>query len=137
VLITQKTKYAIRAVFELARRQEEGPTKIAEIAEAQKIPVRFLEVILNQLKHGGLVTAKRGFYGGFTLKKPPDRITVAEIIQCMESKHSLHCVSCISKDDCDLKGDCAFLPMWDKAQRAMLGVFERTTIQNLLDGDAE
>lgn len=137
MLITQKTKYAIRAAFELARRREEGPTKIAEIAEAQKIPIRFLEVILNQMKHCGLVTAKRGFYGGYTLKRPADQITVVEIMQCIESKQSLHCVSCISKDDCDLKGDCAFLPMWDKAQRAMLAVFERTTIQNLLDGDVE
>lgn len=137
VLITQKTKYAIRAVFELARRREEGPTKIADIAEVQKIPVRFLEVILNQLKHAGLVNAKRGFHGGYTLKRSPDQITVSEIMHCIESKKSLHRVSCISKDDCDLRGDCAFLPMWDKAQRAMLEVFERTTVQNLLDGDVE
>lgn len=135
MLITQKTKYAIRAVFELAKRQDHGPTKIAEIAETQKIPVRFLEIILNQLKHCGLVTAKRGFHGGYTLHRSPDQITVAEIMQCVESKQSLQSVSCISRDDCDLKGDCAFLPMWDKAQRAMLDVFDRTTIQNLLDGD--
>jgi Rrf2 family protein len=135
MLITQKNKYAIRAVFELAKRRENGPIKIAEIAEAQKIPPRFLEVILNQLKHSGIVESKRGFQGGYVLKRPPDRISVGDILRRVESAEALHCVSCISRDDCDFKGDCAFLPMWTKAQKAMLDVFDHTTIQNLLDGN--
>ena len=56
MLVTQKNRYALRAIFELAKRLNEGPVKIAEIAEAQAIPPRFLEVILNQLKKAGFVT---------------------------------------------------------------------------------
>lgn len=60
----KKGQYALRAVYELAKRQGQGPTKISAIAEAQAIPHRFLEVILHQLKGSGLVASKRGFYGG-------------------------------------------------------------------------
>ena len=135
MLITQKNRYAIRAVFELAKRQNQGHIKIAEIADAQKIPARFLEIILVQLKRSGLVASKRGYYGGYTLKKSPDRISVGDILRCMEKDDSHYCVSCIAKDNCALKGDCAFMPMWDKAQKAMLDVFNQTTIQNLLDDE--
>lgn len=135
MLITQKNQYAIRAVFELAKRQNQGSIKIAKIADAQKIPARFLEVILVQLKRSGIVESKRGFYGGYTLKKSPDEISVGDVLRYMEKNDSLFCVSCIAKDNCSLKGDCAFLPMWTKAQKAMLDVFNQTTIQNLLDDE--
>ena len=133
MLITQKNKYAIRAVYELALRRNQGPVKIADIAKAQKIPARFLEVILNQLKQSGIVDSKRGFQGGYLLGRSPDQITVGDILRHVESPEALHCVSCISRDDCGFKGDCAFLPMWTRAQRAMVDVFDKTTIQNLLD----
>jgi Rrf2 family protein len=134
MLISKKIKYAIRAVFEIAKRQQDGPVKAAEIADAQKIPVRFLEVILNRLKHCGIVNAKRGYQGGYTLARSPENISVGDILRQMESDQSrLHCVSCLSKNDCELIGDCAFLPMWEKAQKSMLSVFDQTSIQNLID----
>ena len=135
MLITQKNQYAIRAVYELARRRNQGPIKGAEIAAVQKIPPRFLEVIMVQLKRGGIVAAKRGHKGGYRLTKSPDNISVGDILRRMEKLESFHCVSCIVKNDCDLKGDCAFLPMWAKAHNAMLDVFDNTTIQNLIDED--
>ena len=133
MLITQRNQYAIRAVFELAKRRDQGLTKIADIAAAQKIPVRFLEVILVQLKRSGIVASKRGCYGGYSLKRAPDKLTVGDILRYMETDSPLHCISCIDKDDCELKGSCAFLPMWNEAQRAKLDVHDRTTIQKLLD----
>ena len=66
MLITQKHKYALRAIFELAKHRN-GHTKLADIADAQAIPLRFLEVIMAQLKRKGLVVSKRGFYGGYAL----------------------------------------------------------------------
>jgi Rrf2 family protein len=133
MLITQKNQYAIRAIYELARRHNQGPIKGAEIAAVQKIPPRFLEVIMVQLKRSGFVASKRGYHGGYVLMRPPNNISVGDILRNMETVESLHCVSCIAKDDCDLKGDCSFLPMWTKAHKAMLDVFDNTTIQNLLD----
>ena len=63
----KKNQYALRAIFELAKHRGQGPKKISEIAEIQAIPLRFLEVILSQLKGSGLVESKRGFYGGYFL----------------------------------------------------------------------
>ena len=135
MLINQKNQYALRAVFELAKRRNQGPIKIAQIAAAQKIPPRFLEVILVKLKRSGLVASKRGYQGGYFLIKPPEDISVGQILRLMETPDALDCVSCISKDDCDFKGDCAFIAMWTKAQGAMVKVFDQTSIQNLLDDE--
>ena len=134
MITTQKNQYAIRAVFELAKRRNQGPIKINEIAQAQKIPTRFLEIILNQLKHGGLLESKRGFYGGYTLIRSPDEITVGEILRLMaKSSESLYRITGITKDDNQIEASGVFLSMWTEAHRAMIDVLDNTTIQNLLD----
>ncbi len=134
MLFTQKNQYAIRAVFELAKRRDQGPIKINEIAQAQKIPTRFLEIILNQMKHGGLLESKRGFYGGYTLIRSPDEITVGEILRLMDkSSETLYRITGMVRDDQRFEGSGIFLSMWTKAHRAMIDVLDNTTIQNLLD----
>ncbi len=134
MIITQKNQYAIRALFELAKRRNQGPIKINEIAQAQKIPTRFLEIILNQLKHGGLLESKRGFYGGYTLIRSPDEITVGEILRIMdESSESLYRITGMVRDDQRFEGSGIFLSMWAEAHKAMIDVLDNTTIQNLLD----
>ena len=134
MIITQKNQYAIRAVFELAKRRDQGPIKINEIAQAQKIPTRFLEIILNQLKRGGLLESKRGFYGGYTLIRSPEEITVGEILRMMDqSSESLYRMTGMVRDEQRFEGSGIFLSMWTKAHKAMLDVLNNTTIQNLLD----
>lgn len=136
MLITQKHKYALRAVFELAKRQQDGQTKLAEIAQAQAIPLRFLEVIMAQLKGSGLVASKRGCYGGYALCKSPDRITVGAIFRFIDNRHSQdRCEACIARDGCPLDDNCAFMPMWDRVCRAIYDVYDQTTIQDLLDNE--
>lgn len=134
MLITQKKQYALRAIYELAKVRDKGPIKSAQIAEAQAIPQRFLEIILNQLKHAGLVTAKRGYYGGFQLKRDPSDITVEDIFKSLDDiDEAAVCVSCISKTDCPFYGACAFLPVWTQMQEAIEEICTTTTIQSLLD----
>jgi Rrf2 family transcriptional regulator, cysteine metabolism repressor len=134
MLITQKMQYALRAIYELARRYDQGPLKTAQIAETQAIPVRFLEVILNHLKRADLVAAKRGYYGGYQLTRPPGQITVEDIFQGIgETSEPITCVSCASQCNCPFYGDCAFMPLWDELQRAIEAICKRTTIQMLLD----
>ena len=136
MLITQKKQYALRAIYELAKRRESGPVKSAQIADAQAIPKRFLEIILNRLKHAGLVTSKRGYCGGFELKRPPQDITVKDVLMSMEDiDGATVCVSCISKADCKLYGSCAFLQVWQKMQKAFDHICHTTTIEALLDDD--
>jgi len=109
-MITQKTQYALRAIFELARHYGEGPLKISEISSEQAIPLRFLEVILNKLKKGGFVRGKRGFEWGYFLIRPPEEIRPIDIIRQMdETIGPVHCLSLTSPKPCPLKGQlCVF-----------------------------
>ncbi len=134
MFITQKKRYAVRAIYELAKWQGQGPIKAAQVSEAQAIPQRFLEIILNRLKHAGMVTAKRGYHGGFELNRPPDAITVGDIFQALEDEdETTICASCISDVECPYYGACAFLPVWEKMQNAIDTVCHTTTIQHMLE----
>lgn len=136
--ISQKCQYALRAIFELAKHGGTGPVKVAQIAAAQAIPARFLEVILNQLKRGGYVDAWRGAAGGYALAGPPGDLAVGEIIRFIEGPISpVTCMVGHSADKCPLYGDCAFLEMWTNAREAMVEVFDRTTFQDLLDRQSQ
>lgn len=139
MLITQRHKYALRAVFELGKRyHEEGQVKLAHIAETQAIPLRFLEVIMAELKPSGLVASKRGYRGGYTLLRKPQDITVGEIFRFLDDSQSKdRCNACDAKEQCPLHGDCAFMPMWQRVQSAIYGVYDQTTIQDLLRNEAE
>jgi Rrf2 family protein len=82
--ISAKADYAVRASIELASEEVVTPVKGERIADAQKIPLRFLENILGELRHAGLVQSQRGAEGGYWLSRPSDEITLAEIIRAVE-----------------------------------------------------
>jgi Rrf2 family protein len=85
VRVSAKTDYAIRAALELAAVADEGrPVKGERIAAAQAIPVRFLENILMQLRHAGLVDSRRGAEGGYRLARPPSEVTLADVIRAID-----------------------------------------------------
>jgi Rrf2 family protein len=131
---SKKGQYALRALYELARRRHEGPIKISTIAETQKIPRRFLEVILNQLKGSGLVDSKRGFYGGYVLAKAPRQVTVGDVLRFLEKDlDATRCLACVSRSICPFFGECAFAELWKKVKIATLKIYDETTIQDLLD----
>jgi len=134
-LVTQKKQYALRAVFELARRIHDGPVKASRIAEDQAIPYRFLEVILAELKRSGIVTSKRGYYGGYRLALAPDELTVGQVFRALERPGMpAECIACLSgKKNCPLKGQCAFISLWDRVQGAITSIYDKTTIQHLLN----
>lgn len=131
--LSQKCQYSLRAIFELAKHYGEGPVKIADIAEKQAIPTRFLEVILNQLKQGGFVDSKRGSMGGYVLIRLPETLTVGDIIRYVEGPLSpVQCMLGFAEDPCPLRGECAFLPMWERAQEALSEVYDTTTFEHLV-----
>jgi len=137
-MITQKTQYALRAIFELARHHGKGPLKISEISRVQAIPLRFLEVILNKLKKGGFVRGKRGFEGGYFLIPAPEEIRLIDIIRQMdETIGPVHCLSLTSPKPCPLKGECVFFPVWQEVRDSALDIFGRTTIADLLKQKAD
>jgi Rrf2 family protein len=82
--VTAKADYAVRAVVELADSSQGSPRKVDEIAQAQSIPVSFLENILTQLRSSGIVRSQRGPEGGYWLAKPPEEVNLADIIRAVE-----------------------------------------------------
>ena len=133
-MVSQKCQYAIRAVFELAKRYGQGPIKIKDIAEAQAIPIRFLEVILNQLQRVGFVQSKRGAEGGYALIATPNQISVGDIVQFIEGPLApVACMTDTSADGCSLQGNCVFIEVWDRAAKALSDVYDKTSFQDLLN----
>ena len=132
--ISQKCQYALRAVFELTKRDGAGPTTVAEIAEAQAIPPRFLELILGQLRQGGFVESRRGVRGGYLLAAPRQSLSVGEIIRFVDGPIApVRCVAGSKDADCPLHGKCAFMGMWGRARDAIAEVYDETTFQDLMD----
>ena len=112
-MISQKAKYALRALAALARAESKRPMLIAEIAEQQKIPKKFLEQILLDLKHRGIVVSKRGKEGGYLLLKPPHEITFGEVLRmidgpiaplpCLSQTAYRRCDDCLSEAECEIR----------------------------------
>jgi Rrf2 family protein len=133
-MVSQKCQYSIRAVFELARQYGRGPVKISEIAEAQAIPLRFLEVILNQLRQAGFVQSKRGSAGGYLLARHPGQIAVGDIVQFVEGPLvPVECMTDKSYLKCSFAGNCVFWGMWERAAKAVSEVYDTTSFQDLVD----
>jgi len=138
MLVSQKSKYALRAIFELARQFDRGngTVKISEIARSQFIPIKFLEVILSQLKQGGFVYSKRGKDGGYSLSLPPNKITIGDILNFIQGP--INPADCLSKENsksenCPLIENCVFLPLWEKIKKALSEIYENTTFEDLLE----
>jgi Rrf2 family transcriptional regulator, cysteine metabolism repressor len=132
--ISQKCQYTLRAMFELAKRYGGEPVSAAEIAEAQAIPARFLELILQGLKDSREVESRRGNNGGYVLAVPPGTITVGDIIRSVDGTLApVRCVSSKAQGHCPMKGKCAFMGVWRKAQAAVEDVYDSFTLQDLID----
>ena len=134
--VSQKSQYTLRALFELAKRQGGEPATVAEIADAQAIPRRFLELIFLDLRSRGLIESRRGSQGGYVLTASPETITVGDIIRAIDG--SLSPVKCLvgrSEEHCRLRNRCVFLSVWQRAQKAMEEVYDNTTLQDLIDDE--
>ena len=122
-MLSQKTRYAIRAMQHLADRHGQGPVQLAEIAAAQNIPARFLTVILSELSRFGIVASLRGKDGGYWLAVSPIDITYGDLIRVMRG--SLALVPCASRfahekcANCVEEGEC-------RTRALMLQVRDRT-----------
>ncbi len=132
--VSVKCQYGLRALFELARRQDRGVVRVQDVAEAQKIPLRFLENILNQLRQGGLVESRRGKDGGFLLLKDPARISIYEVVTLLDGPiYPVECFVAEPSRKCPCQGACVFSSLWDEARQALETLYHRKTLQDLLD----
>ena len=131
--ISAKVDYAVRAVVELATADGERPGKAERIATAQGIPLNFLENILGELRHAGLVRSHRGAEGGFRLAKPAAEITVADVIRAVEGP--LASVRGGPPEDASYDGAASSLPrVWIAVRANLRRVVERVTIADIAAG---
>jgi Rrf2 family protein len=128
--ISAKVDYAVRAVVELAAAEGEKPVKAERIANAQEIPLNFLENILGELRHAGVVRSHRGAEGGFRLAKPPETVTVADVIRAVEGP--LASVRGGPPEDAAYAGAATSLPrVWIAVRANLRRVVENVTIADI------
>jgi Rrf2 family transcriptional regulator, cysteine metabolism repressor len=134
--VSQKTEYAMRAMIELATRRArdgEGLVPARAIAEAQQIPLRFLEQQLGALHKAGLVESFRGAGGGCRLARDPAKIRMADVVDAIEGP--LYPMYCLDADDhtCFATSKCGLQELWGDVYVAIRETFERITLAELAD----
>jgi Rrf2 family protein len=133
-MISQKARYALRALIALARADES--MMIAEIAEQEQIPRKFLEQILLDLKHQGIVASRRGRRGGYGLLMPPDQITFGRILRMVDGPIApLPCLSRMAYRrcaDCKSEASCEVRRVFARVGESARDVLDRTTIADAI-----
>jgi Rrf2 family protein len=131
--ISAKADYAVRAMVELAATVEEKPIKAERIATAQDIPLNFLENILGELRHAGLVRSHRGAEGGFRLARNPSEISVADVIRAVDGP--LASVRGAPPEESEYKGASEALPrVWIAVRANLRRVVEHVTVADIALG---
>ena len=122
--ISVKGEYALQALFDLATQTPGEPVKIADIARRQKIPQKFLELILAGLKQAGFVESRRGAEGGYLLARPANAIMIGEVIRYVEGSRS-------AKSSSRRRGEHPFSDMWRRVDEAISDVVDHTSFADL------
>jgi Rrf2 family protein len=131
--ISAKADYAVRAAVELAAAAGEKPVKAERVATAQGIPLNFLENILGELRHAGIVRSHRGAEGGFRLARAADQITVADVIRAVEGP--LASVRGGPPEDVQYAGASeSLLRVWLAVRARLRSVVEQVTIADVASG---
>lgn len=135
-MLNKKTQYAIKALTFLAEQQDKGPVLIAEISKKKKIPLKFLENILLELKKAGILESKKGKGGGYFLKVPANKIPLADIIRKIDGPIAmLPCASLYFYErckNCDEK-NCGLHDIMVQVRDANLKILENKTVADLLN----
>jgi Rrf2 family protein len=133
VRVSAKADYALRAAIELAAAGD-GPVKGERIAQAQEIPLKFLENILLELRHAGIVRSQRGVEGGYWLARPAEEVSLAEVIRAVEGP--IANVRGIGPQDVEYSGPAGRLrEVWIAVRASLRSVLEETTLADLARGE--
>ena len=131
--VSAKADYAVRAAAELAAAGE-GPVKGEKLAEAQDIPLQFLEHILLELKHAGIVRARRGAKGGYWLARPADEVTIADLVRAVEGP--IADVQSTPPEAIEYRGNAEHLrEVWVAVRASLRSVLEEVTLADLVSGN--
>jgi Rrf2 family protein len=137
-MLSQKARYALRALFVLGEHRGDQPVMIAEIAEKANVPRKFLEQILLEMKRRGIVHSVRGKFGGYALGRKPENIPFAEVIRVIDGPLALS--PCASRtayrkcDDCEDETVCAIRKVLLDVRDATAEILEHHTLAHALAG---
>jgi Rrf2 family protein len=135
-VLTQKSKYALKAVIALAKEFGQGPVLIADIAQREKISRKFLELILLELRNQGILQSRKGKGGGYFLIRHPDEVTVGEILRAVEGP--LAPIPCVSKTaymrcrECRDESTCGIRMVMKSVRDATARILDSTTLMDVL-----
>jgi Rrf2 family protein len=130
--LSTRTRYATRAILELADNFGKGPLQTRIIAKNQDISVKYLEQLMAALKSAGLIRSQRGAKGGYILANPPDKIKLSEVFDVFEGP--VVTVECVENENyCARAADCIARQVWCEVQRAVKNVLQSITLQDALD----
>jgi Rrf2 family protein len=137
-MLTKKAYYAFQALTHLVERYKQGPVLISEIAEDRKIPLKFLENILLELKNAGILDSKKGKGGGYYLRSEPSETRMATVFRIIDGPISmLPCVSLYFYRKCDNCNEsfCGLHNTLEKVRDATLAILENSTLADLIVKD--
>lgn len=135
-MMTMKTKYALKALHRLAQAPPGEPMLIADIAEREGIPKKFLELILGELKQHGFLQSRKGRGGGYLLARTPESITIASVLRVLDGP--IAPVPCLSRTayqrcaECKDEKNCGVRLILTEAHAASLHVLENTTLADMV-----
>lgn len=136
-MISKKTKYALKALIYLSRTRRSEPVLIADLAEDEKIPKKFLELILLTLKNHGILHSRKGRGGGYYLGKLPREISMGSIIRLLEGP--LAPVACVSETayakctECIDETTCGIRLVMKDVRNAMTQILDNTTLADVIE----
>ena len=132
--LSTRSRYGTRMMLDLAQRFDEGPVKIGDIAKRQELSVKYLEQLIIPLKKANFIKSIRGPKGGHLLGKPPENITIGDIINVLEG--GINFASCIeSSDECNRSNHCLTKGIWQEISQTMQDKLHSITLLNVIERD--
>ena len=134
-MLSKKAKYALKALLFLLKNEDRGTVLIAEISESERIPKKFLEQILLELKKQGILQSKRGKEGGYFLGKPASEIGIGQVVRIIDGP--LAPIPCVSKmayrrcDECIDEKTCEIRNLFLQVRDATIEILDKTTLHDL------
>jgi Rrf2 family transcriptional regulator, cysteine metabolism repressor len=136
-MFSTKAEYGVRVMAHLAGRSGDDPTSLGTIAEAEGLPLAYLEHLVQRLRRAGLVESRRGAYGGYSLARPAAEIPMAEVVQALEG--AIAPIECISSDAdgalvCAREGEspCPTKLLWTRVQGSIVRTLNEMTLADLV-----
>lgn len=132
--VSTRAHYGLRMMTELAKAYGRGPRSLAEVARVEHLPLAYLEQLATLLRRGGLVESTRGVHGGYALSRPPQAISVLDIVTQLEGEVApVECVAhSYEPGSCDREADCASRSLWQRLKASIDSVLAATTLADLV-----